>query len=148
MVSILAGGNRAVVTCEAGANDLRMVDCECRVPRGTAVAVFAGVGCIDMDRMFAGCIGAVMTGKAIATDVGVIKYRRDPKRAVVAVIAIIAAGDMARRFACGRRAVMAGAAAARYCHVIHVIDRAPGRCRVTAVAGFRRGDVPCRFHRG
>ena len=32
--------------------------------------------------------------------------------------------------------------------MVHVIDRAPGRCRVTAVARFRRCDVARRFHRG
>ena len=32
MVSMLAGGSRAVVAREAGADNLRMIDRECRVP--------------------------------------------------------------------------------------------------------------------
>ena len=79
MVSMLAGGDRAVVACETGTNDLRMIDRECRVPRRTAVAVLADVSCIDMCRMCASRVDAVVAGKAIAADVGVIKYRRHPK---------------------------------------------------------------------
>lgn len=110
------------------------------------MAILAGVRRIDMAVVLPGSVQTVMAGEATTRYIGMIKYSRNPQRTVVAVVAIVAADDMSGGLALSRGAVMAGSATTRHGHMVHVVDRAPGRRRVTAVAGLRGCDMARRFH--
>ena len=75
---VLACGGVAVMAGETGAKDLRVIDHVGRHKRHVVVAVLADIGGIDMRRMLARRIGAVMAADAVGGDVGVVKVGRDP----------------------------------------------------------------------
>lgn len=111
------------------------------------MAVLADIGCIDVIGVFACNIDAVVTGKAIARNAGMIEDGRNPERTVMTVVAVVARRNVARRLAGGSGAIVTGTAAPRHSHMVHVEDRAPGRCGVAAIAGFRGCDVAWGLHR-
>ena len=84
-----------------------MIDRHHRCKNIGGVAVLADIGCLNMCRVLARCVRAVMTADAIAGDIDVIKVRWQPANGAVAVIAGIAAGDMRRVLADGSDAVVA-----------------------------------------
>ncbi len=71
------------------------------------MAVFAGIGCIDVSGILARYCLTVMTTRAIAGDGGVIKVGWRPAIGGMTVIAVIAAGNMSRVFAGRNRVVVA-----------------------------------------
>jgi len=111
------------------------------------MAIFADVRCINMPVILPGSVQTVVAGETAARNVGMIKDRRNPLRTVMAVVTIVATDDMSGGLALCRGAVMAGPATARYGHMVHVVNRAPGGRGVTALAGLSRCDVARRFHR-
>lgn len=111
------------------------------------MTILTDVRRVDMARIFSVYVDIVMTTETVSADAGVIENGRDPQRTVVAIVALVARDNMAGRLARRDRAVVAGAATTGYRRMIHVVNRAPGRCRVAAVTGFRGGDMAGRFHR-
>jgi len=105
---MLADCGRSVVAGTACANDLRVVHLvsgyECHV----VVTVLADIGGLDMCRVLARGIHAVMTADAVVDNVRVIESGGYPAHRRMAVIAIVAAIDMRRILALGNRAIVAG----------------------------------------
>ena len=77
-----------------------------------AVTVFANGSRLNMRRIFAGGFHAVVTTGAVASDIQMIKVRRQPANGAVTVVAGVATRYMRRIFACGDNAVVAGSAVA------------------------------------
>jgi len=82
------------------------------------MAVGADIGRIDMGRVLARSIGAVVATDAIARDVRVIEVRRYPRDRRVAVVTIFTARDMSRVFAGRRQPIVARIAAPENLRVI------------------------------
>lgn len=91
--------------------------------------------------MFAGGVHAIVATEAVSRDVRVVENGRRPKCARVAIVALVAGDYMPRRFSGCLNTVVAGTTAARHGRVIHIRNRAPGRCRVAGVTHSRRSDV-------
>lgn len=107
MGRMLAGRSDSIVTASAAAEDLCVID---RIGRGEGdrvVAVLTHVGGLYVRRILAGCIGAVVAGRATASDIDVVKIGWNPCGAVVTVIAIVATGNVVRVFAGRDNAVVA-----------------------------------------
>lgn len=78
-----------------------------RQPGVVAVAAIALLCGLNVVRRFAGCRGAVVTGRAAALNFGVIDCGdRTPAIGAVARVAHVGAGDVTARFAGCRRAVV------------------------------------------
>ena len=122
---------------ETGANDLRVIDHVGRHKRHVVVAVLADIGGIDMRRMLARRIGAVMAADAVGGDVGVIEVGRDPRVGRVAVVAVVAARNVGRVLARGGGAVMAGEAGANDLRVIDQVGRYKRHVVVAVLADYR-----------
>lgn len=108
MCRVLALGGHAVMTREACADDLGVVDGIGRRKRHHVVAILANVGRIEVRSILADGLHAVMAAEAIARDGGVVEVRRCPRGRYMAVVAIVTAGDMRRMFTRCRNAVVAG----------------------------------------
>jgi len=103
----LAGCVDAVVTAEAVARDIRMIEGG-RYPAIRGVAVVAGIGTRDMSRIFAGRDGSVVTRGAGTEHLRVIDaVGGRPEDFVVAVLADVRGTDMRRTLADRVDAVMA-----------------------------------------
>ena len=120
-----------------------MIDQVGRRKRHIVVAVLAYIGGVDMCRMLARCIGAVMTADAVVGDVGVIKVRRNPRVRRMAVVATIATRDMCRVLAGRGGAVVAGEAGADDLGVIDQVGRREGHHVVAVLAHEGGVDVCC-----
>jgi len=110
------------------------------------VAVLADICRIDVHRMFAGGINAIVAAETISRDVRVIENSRHPKGAGVAVVTLIARNDMTGRFSGCLDTVVAGTAAAGHGGVIHIRDWAPCRSCVAGVTQRGRCNVIGRLH--
>ncbi len=115
----LAGRGDAIVTRAAGPDNLGVIDSHYGHKNVRAVAIFANICCLNMRRILADRVRAVMTAGTIATDIHVIEIRWQPGDRAMAVIAIVTAGNMRRVFAGRSNAVMAGAATAKHLGVIN-----------------------------
>ena len=98
---VFPGGDRAVVTGNAGTNDLDVVHCVGRRPDDVVVAVLADVGRVYVIRTFTSGRRAVVTGDAAVDDVCVIEVRRHPGRRRMTVVAVVAARNVRRVLARG-----------------------------------------------
>lgn len=76
MTRVLAGGLRAVVAGRAGPEHLVVVYSDYGLPYGRAMAVFANIGCLYVQRPLAGGLCAVVTRKAVIDDVDMVEIRR------------------------------------------------------------------------
>ena len=110
------------------------------------MAVLTDICRIYVRRMFASGIHAIVAAEAISRDIGVVENRRRPEGARVAIVALVARNNMAGRLPGSLDTVVAGTAVAVHGRVVHVVDRAPGRCCVTCIAERRRCDVIGRLH--
>ena len=104
IVAVVAAGNVgrvlacrgiAVVAGEAGADDLGVIDQIGGHKRHNIVAVFTNHGGVDMCRVLADGLDAIMTAGAVRADTGVVKIGGRPGGRRVTVIAIVAARYMA-----------------------------------------------------
>ena len=102
----------AVMTRSASAQNLHMVDNDCRFEGDGVVAVFANIGRRNMHRALSRCRHAIVAGYTIADNSLMVEYRRDPCAYVMAVIALVARGDVRRCFSGGLNTVVAAIAAA------------------------------------
>ena len=141
---MLADGRRAVVTGEAGADDVGVSDTGDRNPAAGAVTVLAQRVGLDMGGVLAGGFGAVVAAGAIAGDVGVVEDRAAPVVGGMAVVTRVAAGDMIGRFTDRSGAVVAGEAGAGNTGVIKPGTTKAG-CTVAVVAVATAGHVVGRF---
>lgn len=107
-----------------------MVHRERRDPQICAVAVLAYVCRLNVSRIFAGSINAVMAAETIPHDIHVIEVRRYPGGGGVAVIAIVPAGDMTGMLADSSNSVMTSKAVTQY---VHVVD---GKCWCPYIRGM------------
>ena len=86
MGRVLTGRGDAVMTRTAGAQDVRVIDCEHRRKDISVVAVFTAVTCLDVCRVLAGRIHAVVAVNAISSDVQMIEIGRQPRRRGMAIV--------------------------------------------------------------
>lgn len=133
MASILAGRRNAVMTGAAAAEHLGVVNREGRCKHVGHVAVFAHLACLNVLRVFPGCIGAIVATRAISRDVDMIKIGRQPGHGRMTVLAVIAAGNMSRIFAGCSYTVVAGAAGSQD---LRVVNRVRGREHIGRMAVF------------
>ena len=138
---VLALGRVAIVAREAGADDLCVINHVCRRKRHVVVAVLTNVGGINVSRMLAGGIGAVMAADAVSGDVGVIEVGRYPGVGRMAIITVVATGDVRRILALGRVAIVAREAGADDLRVIDHVRRRKRHNIVTVFANHGRVDV-------
>jgi len=122
---MLAGCSRSVVAGTACANDLCVVHLvsgyECHV----VVTILANIAGLDMGRVFARGVRAVMAAEAIADNIRVIECGGYPAHRRMAVIAVVAAIDVRRILALGNCAVVAGVTGTNN---LQVIDPHPCHC--------------------
>lgn len=84
-----------------------MVNRVSRRKQNSVMTVFADVAGLNMRRIFANGVGAVVTAETVTSNIEVIEIRRNPAGARVAVIAGVCAGDVCRILASGNRAIVA-----------------------------------------
>ncbi len=135
---VLADRDHAIMTRAAGAKYLCMVDRVYGRKHIGVVAVFAHIACLDMRRILAGGVGAVMAGSTVAGDTSVIKIRWYPANRRVAVFAVVASGDVSWVFTDRRNTIVTRAASTQH---LRVIDSERGRPYIRIVAVF--ADVAC-----
>ena len=133
-----ASRHDAVVAARTRTQHLRVVDADHRYPRARAMAVFTHVGGARMRGALARGIDTVVTAKAVAENVGVIKVRRQPGHSCMAVVAVVATGDVGRMFAGCSYAVMAAVAGTDDLDMVDRGDRGPGVDAMTILA-----DIGC-----
>ena len=124
----------AVVAGRAGPKYLIVIHVGHRRPHICAVAILANVGCLNVQRTLACCVGSIVTTTAVVHDVDVVEVRRHPGGRRVTVIAVIAARNVGRVFAGGRNTIVAGIAGAVDLRVIDRIRRYPDVGRMTIFA--------------
>ena len=115
---MLAGCDYAVMARTAGAEDLRMVNYEDRLPDIGAMAIFTDVAGLDVRLALPRGFDAVMTFSAVAREVHMIEIGRQPGNRRVAIVAVVAARNVRRMLARCRDAVVTGTAGAKYLRVI------------------------------
>ena len=129
---VLAGCDRVVMTGEAGADYLGVVDDIGRCPDHVVVAVLARVGRVDVVQALACRIGTVVAADAVAGDIDVVEVCRAPPRGRMAVVAVVAAREVRRVLATRQHAVMAGETGAEHLRMVDGGCRCVGN-RVVAV---------------
>ena len=131
---MLADGRRAVVTGEAGADDVGVIDPCHRQPAAGAMAVLADRVGLDVVGVLAGGFGAVVTAGTIAGDVAVVEHCAAPAVGGMAVITAVGAGDVRWMLADGGGAVVTGEAGTDDIRMIDTHNRDPAGVAVTVFA--------------
>ncbi len=72
---VLAGGNDAVMAGAAIADYLGVIDGKHRGENSCVVAVLTDIRCLNVGRVFTGCVRAVVTAGTVAGDIKVIEIR-------------------------------------------------------------------------
>ena len=111
---------------------MRVIDCEHRRKDIGVVAVFAEVTGLDVCRVLAGRIYAIVAVDAISGDIQMIEIGWQPPRRGVAIVTGICARQMIQVFARCGNAIMAGTALTDNLHVIDDVRRREG-IRIVAV---------------
>ena len=131
---MLAGCGRSVVAGTACANDLCVVHLvsgyECHV----VVTILANIAGLDMGRVLARGIRAVMTAEAVVENIRVIESGGYPAHRRMAVIAVVAANDVGRILALGNCAIVAGVTGTNNVQVIDPICRCEDDIVMTVLA--------------
>jgi len=141
MPRVLAGSRGAVVAGTASADNLCVVDSECRQPGIRRMAIFADIRCLNVILVLAGRVDAVVTAYAVAGDIDVVKIRRQPARGCMAIFAVVAAGYVRRVLPGCYHAIMAGPAGANHLRVVDRIYRYPDIGIVAVFAYVSRLDM-------
>ena len=138
---VLTGGACAVMTADAVARDIGVIEVRRNPGRG-CVAVIAVVAACDVQQVFATCCRAVVAGHAGTNYMRMIdRVGRRPERVVVAVLANVACIDMRWVLARRNAAVVARRTRAEYLRVVDKIGRRPDDAIVAALAYVSRIDV-------
>jgi len=138
VIQVFAGCGLPIMAGHARAQDLRMVDEVGRCENNVVMAVLADIRCLDMRRILAGCLCAVMATETVAGNCIVVKIRRHPGTGRVAIVAVIAAGNMRRVLAGCGNTVVTGIAGANDLHVINQVGRRENDIVVTVFANIAR----------
>ena len=73
---VFSSRDYAVMTAVAGTNDLGMVNGKDRCKKIRRVAILADIACLNMRRIFAGCLNAIVAIDTVTSNVYVIKIGR------------------------------------------------------------------------
>jgi len=122
----LALGYAAVMAAHAGANNGTMIYLRYWYPGIIVMAVFAGIGCINMGGIFTRGGSAIVAKDAGVRHPAMIEVHIAPPVGGMAIIAGVGAGDMGRVLALGSAAIVATDAATPYFCMIHPHRWAPG----------------------
>ena len=122
----LALGYATVMAAHARANNGTMIYLRYWYPGIIVMAVFAGIGCINMGGMFTRGGTAIVTKDAGVRHPAMIEVHIAPPVGGMAIIAGVGAGDMRRVLALGSAAVVAAGAATPYVCMIHSHRWTPG----------------------
>ena len=122
----LALGCATVMTAHASANNGTMIYSRYWYPGIIVMAVFAGIGCINMGGMFTRGGAAIVTKNAGVRHPAMIEVHIVPAVGGMAIIAGVGAGDMRRVLALGNAAIVAAGAATPYLCMIHPHRWTPG----------------------
>lgn len=133
MCRVLAGCGHAVVAGTTVADYLAMIDRHDRYENIRAMAVFTDIRRLNMPRVLAGRVGAVVAADAVSGDIDVVEICRQPGDRAVTVIAVVAARNVRRIFASGDDAIVACAATADY---LGMVDSHCGRECIGGMAVF------------
>jgi hypothetical protein len=118
-----------------------------RVSRGEqvgVVTVLANVRGLDVQRVLAGRVGAVVAADTVAGDINVIESRRTPGHRRMAIVTGIIAGNVGGVFSGSYDAIMTGAATANYLCMVHGKHRhenVTGMAILADIAGLDMGKV-------
>ncbi len=107
---LLADGSDAIMARAASPDDLCVIHRHHGCEHIRRMAVLADIRGLDVCRIFAGRVGAIVTTNTVARDVDVIEIRGQPPGCAVTIIARFAAGDVRSVFADRDDAIMTGAA--------------------------------------
>ena len=121
--SVLACCRIAIVTGEAGAENLAVIYERNRVPGDGVMAVLADICSPDMSGMPARGVNTVVAAEAAAGDICMVEGRRCPCARLVAVIAPVTGDDVSRRLARCVDAVVTVVTAAGHGRMIHECQR-------------------------
>lgn len=138
---------RAVMTGEAGADNLRVVYGIHRVPGHIVVAVFAHIAGCYMRRAFAFSSNAIVATETVVCDIGMVKCRGRPCNRRVAVFATIAGLEVRQAFPRGLDTIVAIGAAAGDIRVVEY-RRYPQSTCMAVIALVAGDDVARRLARG
>jgi hypothetical protein len=148
MRRMFADRGYAVMARPASADNLCVIDGECRYPHVRVVAVLANISCLNMGRTLARCFDTVMAAGTITGNTDMIEVSGQPSGRRMAVVTIIAGRDMRRMFASGRCAVVARATGTNYLAVIYSISRRKYIGVVAIFANIRSLNVGRSFANG
>ena len=126
VVDVFAACCNSVMARTAGTNHLCMIDQVRGSPEIDAVAVLANDRCLNMHRVLASRVDAVMAAGAIARDIDVIEVGGQPGHGRMTVVAIVATGEMVEVLTGCCDAVMTRSAAAKHLRVVNHVGRQPG----------------------
>jgi len=144
---ILANGFDAVMTADAIARDIEMVEVR-REPAIACMTVITSITTGDVCWMFSRGDGAIVAGRTDADNLGMVdRISRREDHTVMTVLADIACLNMRWMLADGVGAVMAAEAFTSDIEVIEV-RRNPAIGRVAFVAGVTTGNMCWMFARG
>ena len=118
-----------------------MIDPVHRYPHNIVVAVLADVGRLDMCRILASCIGAVVAADAASDSVRVVEECRCPGNRRVAIVTIVTTVDMGWMLTCSYRAVMAGGTAAYNLRMVDPVCGCKEDAVMTVLADIGRLDM-------
>ena len=104
------------------------------LPDSRAVAVFADIGGLHVQRTLTSRFGAVVAAEAVVRDIDVVKIGRRPGDGGVTVVAVVATRDMGWMFASRRYAVVTRSASAQDLRVVDDKYRRPHIAGVTVFA--------------
>lgn len=124
-----------------------MVDRIGRQPRDRVMAIFTNACRLDVRRVLAGCVRAVMAARTVTRDVDVIKVGGYPAGRRVAVIAVVAAADVVGVLTGGDDTVVARTATAQHIGMVYGEYRGPAARRMAVLADARCQNV-CRCFAG
>ena len=91
---ILAGRRVTVMAGEASSEHLRMVHRVGRCERHIVMTVLAHVARINMRRIFAGGLDAVMTVDTVCSNAAVVEIRGRPGNRCMAIVAVVSAQNV------------------------------------------------------
>lgn len=143
VIGVFAGCGQSIMAGPAGANHLCVIDQVDRSEGVDAVAILADGRCLNMRRILASRVDAVVAAGAITGDVDVVKIRWQPAHGRVAIVTVIATREMVEVFAGCCDAVMTGSTAAKHLRVIDHVRWQPGYGVVAILTDVRRQNVGC-----
>jgi hypothetical protein len=123
----LALGCATVMAAHARANNGTMIYSRYRNPGKIVMAVFAGIGCINMGGRFTRGGTAIVTKDAGVCHPAMIEVHIAPPVGGMAIIAGVGAGDMRRVLALGNAAIVAADTATPHVRMIYPHRWSPGR---------------------